>query len=108
MAKLRFRLLAFALCRVYHIGFYRTLAHPPSLSCLLFQQLKQAINESISFIIVRHPFERLVSAYKDKIQYALPNSHHHKLGNRIIQKYRKTVNGKVSARTCKRKRNDPL
>uniref|UniRef100_A0A182PMK1 Carbohydrate sulfotransferase n=1 Tax=Anopheles epiroticus TaxID=199890 RepID=A0A182PMK1_9DIPT len=58
------------------------------------KDLKEAINESISFIIVRHPFERLVSAYKDKIQYALPNSHHHKLGNRIIQKYRKTVNGK--------------
>ncbi|XP_049299683.1 carbohydrate sulfotransferase 11 [Anopheles funestus] len=58
------------------------------------EKLQEAINESISFIIVRHPFERLVSAYKDKIQYALPNSHHHKLGNRIIQKYRKTVNGK--------------
>uniref|UniRef100_A0A182WKU9 Carbohydrate sulfotransferase n=1 Tax=Anopheles minimus TaxID=112268 RepID=A0A182WKU9_9DIPT len=60
------------------------------------EKLQEAINESISFIIVRHPFERLVSAYKDKIQYALPNSHHHKLGNRIIQKYRKTVNGKPS------------
>ncbi|XP_052862243.1 carbohydrate sulfotransferase 11 [Anopheles cruzii] len=58
------------------------------------EKLQEAINESISFIIVRHPFERLVSAYKDKIQYALPNSHHHKLGNRIIQKYRKTINGK--------------
>uniref|UniRef100_A0A182QLH1 Carbohydrate sulfotransferase n=1 Tax=Anopheles farauti TaxID=69004 RepID=A0A182QLH1_9DIPT len=58
------------------------------------EKLQEAINQSISFIIVRHPFERLVSAYKDKIQYALPNSHHHKLGNRIIQKYRKTVNGK--------------
>ncbi|XP_053662061.1 carbohydrate sulfotransferase 11 [Anopheles marshallii] len=61
------------------------------------EKLQEAINESISFIIVRHPFERLVSAYKDKIQYALPNSHHHKLGNRIIQKYRKTVNGKPSS-----------
>lgn len=61
------------------------------------EKLKEAINESISFIIVRHPFERLVSAYKDKIQYALPNSHHHKLGNRIIQKYRKTVNGKPTS-----------
>ncbi|XP_053683858.1 carbohydrate sulfotransferase 11 [Sabethes cyaneus] len=55
--------------------------------------LQDAINSSISFLIVRHPFERLVSAYKDKIQYALPNSHHQKLGVRIIQKYRKVIKG---------------
>ncbi|XP_058457813.1 carbohydrate sulfotransferase 11 [Malaya genurostris] len=57
------------------------------------ETLREAINDSISFVIVRHPFERLVSAYKDKIQYALPNSHHHKLGIRIIQKYRKVIKG---------------
>ncbi|XP_055621382.1 carbohydrate sulfotransferase 11 isoform X2 [Toxorhynchites rutilus septentrionalis] len=57
------------------------------------EMLREAINNSISFVIVRHPFERLVSAYKDKIQYALPNSHHQKLGIRIIQKYRKFIKG---------------
>lgn len=57
------------------------------------EALREAINGSVSFLIVRHPFERLVSAYKDKIQYALPNSHHQKLGIRIIQKYRKVSKG---------------
>ncbi|KAF6217200.1 hypothetical protein GE061_001554 [Apolygus lucorum] len=56
----------------------------PSLS-----ELKTALNSSYSFIIVRHPLERLLSAYRDKIQYALPNTPHQKLGHEIIAKYRK-------------------
>ncbi|CAH1394088.1 unnamed protein product [Nezara viridula] len=52
------------------------------------QELKTALNTSYSFIIVRHPFERLLSAYRDKIQYALPNTPHQKLGNEIISKFR--------------------
>ncbi|XP_014249508.1 carbohydrate sulfotransferase 11 isoform X2 [Cimex lectularius] len=52
-------------------------------------ELKAALNNSFSFIIVRHPLERLLSAYRDKIQYALPNTPHQKLGNEIVLKYRK-------------------
>lgn len=51
--------------------------------------LKQAFNNSVSFLIVRHPLERLLSAYRDKIQHSLPHTYHRKLGNEIILKYRK-------------------
>lgn len=49
------------------------------------------MNESTSFLIVRHPFQRLLSAYRDKIMFAIPHSLHDKLGNKIIRKYRKNV-----------------
>ncbi|KAL1129815.1 hypothetical protein AAG570_012759 [Ranatra chinensis] len=51
-------------------------------------ELKSALNNSLAFLIVRHPLERLLSAYRDKIQYALPNTPHQKLGNEIILRYR--------------------
>ncbi|XP_017784239.1 PREDICTED: carbohydrate sulfotransferase 11-like isoform X2 [Nicrophorus vespilloides] len=50
--------------------------------------LRKAFKNSLSFLIVRHPLDRLLSGYKDKIQYALPHTYHRKLGNEIIQKYR--------------------
>ncbi|XP_022907704.2 carbohydrate sulfotransferase 11 [Onthophagus taurus] len=50
--------------------------------------LKKSFNDSLSFLIVRHPLERLMSAYKDKLQHALPHSYHQQLGNQIIKKYR--------------------
>lgn len=53
------------------------------------EELQTAVNNSISFLIVRHPFERLLSAYRDKLQFALPHTLHQKLGNQIIRKYRK-------------------
>lgn len=56
-----------------------------------FPQLEKALNVSVSFLIVRHPFERLLSAYRDKIMFAIPHSLHDKLGNKIIRKYRKNV-----------------
>ena len=43
---------------------------------------------SISFIVGRNPFERLVSGYRDKILLALRGSHHEKVGRSIMLKYR--------------------
>lgn len=49
------------------------------------------MNDSITFLIARHPFERLLSAYRDKLIFALPHSFHDKLGTKIVRKYRKVV-----------------
>ena len=39
-------------------------------------------------LIFRDPFERLVSAYKDKIFGALPGTLHDKMRRKITQRYR--------------------
>ncbi|XP_054277247.1 carbohydrate sulfotransferase 11-like [Macrosteles quadrilineatus] len=55
------------------------------------KELHAALNDSLAFLIVRHPLERLLSAYRDKIQYALPNTHHAKLGQRIVLQFRNKI-----------------
>ncbi|XP_037905578.1 carbohydrate sulfotransferase 11 isoform X3 [Hermetia illucens] len=52
-------------------------------------ELQEAQNDSITFMIARHPFERLLSAYRDKFIFALPHSFHDKLGSKIVRTYRK-------------------
>jgi len=51
-------------------------------------ELIEAQNGSVTFLIVRHPFERLLSAYRDKLQFALPHTFHSALGQKIIRIYR--------------------
>ncbi|XP_019881593.2 carbohydrate sulfotransferase 11 [Aethina tumida] len=58
------------------------------------QGLREAFNNSVSFLIARHPLERLLSAYRDKLQFALPHTHHKKLGNEIVAKYRNKLRNK--------------
>lgn len=57
------------------------------------ESLHQALKEEnvVSFLVVRHPLERLLSAYRDKIQHAVSGSHHFKLGKDIIRNYRTKV-----------------
>ncbi|XP_018322881.1 carbohydrate sulfotransferase 11 isoform X1 [Agrilus planipennis] len=52
------------------------------------KELEEAIKNSLSFIIVRHPLERLLSAYRDKIQHSMPRTYHQKLGFQIVARYR--------------------
>ncbi|GAB0097159.1 Carbohydrate sulfotransferase [Sergentomyia squamirostris] len=56
------------------------------------EQLLTSLNHAMAFIIVRHPFERLLSGYLDKIQNSDQSSIYGKLGMKIIQKYRKKKN----------------
>lgn len=65
-----------------------------NLNCNFILQLDKAMNNSVTFIIVRHPFERLLSGYRDKIMFALPHTLHDKLGIRIVRKYRKYVSAR--------------
>jgi len=49
------------------------------------EQLLEAMNKSVTFIVGRNPLERLVSGYRDKILNAVSRSVHEKLG-RVISK----------------------
>ena len=57
------------------------------------KKLVSALSSSnaIGFLIARNPFERFISAYRDKIKGALPHSLHDKLGRNIVMKYRHTI-----------------
>jgi hypothetical protein len=44
------------------------------------EQLLDAMNKSITFIVGRNPLERLVSGYRDKIVHAIKGSEHDILG----------------------------
>jgi len=45
-------------------------------------------SDSVSFLISRHPLERLISGYRDKIVKALRGSYHDKMRRKIVKKYR--------------------
>ncbi|XP_058795957.1 carbohydrate sulfotransferase 11 isoform X2 [Phymastichus coffea] len=52
------------------------------------EELARFLNDSVSFLVVRHPFERLLSAYRDKLEHSLPHTFHSKLGSHIVAHYR--------------------
>lgn len=58
-------------------------------------QLNEALKNSLSFIIVRDPFERLLSAYRDKIE-GFRNKFYKRIGRFIVFKYRTEVKPSVT------------
>lgn len=51
-------------------------------------ELSEALSGSLSFLIVREPFERLLSAYRNKLEFRR-NKYYKMLGDQIIREYRK-------------------
>lgn len=58
-------------------------------------ELTEALANSLSFLIVREPFERLLSAYRDKLE-GYRNKYYKILGEQIVKKFRK-LKKKVSS-----------
>lgn len=55
------------------------------------EQLRTAQNHSITFLIARHPFERLVSAFRDKFQSHVRSNYFARLGRQIVRQFRQPV-----------------
>lgn len=51
-------------------------------------ELTEALSTSLSFLIVREPFERLLSAYRNKLE-GYRNRYYKILGEQIVKKFRK-------------------
>ncbi|EDS25795.1 chondroitin 4-sulfotransferase [Culex quinquefasciatus] len=73
----------------------RTRASPIELARKRFPrpsttELNDYLSNTISFLIVREPFERLVSAYRNKLE-GCRNKYYKLLGEQIIKKFRKKI-----------------
>lgn len=88
-------------CIFYSTGGYdvrylqRTRASPIELARKRFPrpsttELNDYLSNTISFLIVREPFERLVSAYRNKLE-GCRNKYYKLLGEQIIKKFRKKI-----------------
>ncbi|GLV36669.1 uncharacterized protein CBL_02496 [Carabus blaptoides fortunei] len=62
----------------------------PKLSQLNENEVMQCLNNYTRFIVVRHPFERLLSAYRNKLEDHYPSAKYFqaRIGRYIVKKYR--------------------
>ncbi|CAL4146656.1 unnamed protein product, partial [Meganyctiphanes norvegica] len=72
----------------------------------------EALSESSNrFIIVRHPFERLVSCYRDKFEFAKIGYYYRKYGEKMVRSYRVIskfpINNKVDAELPESLKDNP-
>ncbi|XP_023808135.2 carbohydrate sulfotransferase 11 [Oryzias latipes] len=70
-------------------------AHIPSnlktLNQYSIPEINHRLKNYLKFIFVREPFERLVSAYRNKFTLKYNSSFHKRFGTRIIRRYRKNA-----------------
>ncbi|RVE56397.1 hypothetical protein OJAV_G00220700 [Oryzias javanicus] len=70
-------------------------AHIPSnlktLNQYSISEINHRLKNYLKFIFVREPFERLVSAYRNKFTLKYNSSFHKRFGTRIIRRYRKNA-----------------
>nr|CAD7404804.1 unnamed protein product [Timema poppensis] len=65
---------------------------------LEYSEAEQAFHDTLKLLVVRHPFERLLSAYRDKLENVQVGHNHGTLhyyrryGRRIVKKYRQGGN----------------
>lgn len=88
----------------------RTKASPLELARKRFArpssaELSEALSNSLSFLIVREPFERLLSAYRNKLE-GHRNKYYKLLGEQIVKEYRKG-NKRVCILICNRRMCNP-
>ncbi|XP_018353081.1 PREDICTED: carbohydrate sulfotransferase 11-like [Trachymyrmex septentrionalis] len=58
-----------------------------------FNKTYEKMNKTKKFLIVRHPLERLLSAYRDKLEHMQNREYYYKrFGRRIVLKYRESGN----------------
>ena len=78
----------------------RTTAHETSLLDKLDRYSKEEIRNKLEaykkIMFVRDPLVRVVSAYKNKIEYDYGRKFHHRFGKQIIKKYRKNLTREVT------------
>lgn len=80
---------------------------------LEYTQADMALKMSLKFMIVRHPFERIVSAYRDKLENLNIGKEHgiehfyQKYGRKIVAKYRQEGHGPPPADRYSQDKDNP-
>ncbi|KAB7502086.1 Carbohydrate sulfotransferase 11 [Armadillidium nasatum] len=67
----------------------------------------QETKDTVKFMLVRHPFERLISAYRDKFENATQKYFYKLYGEKMVQKFRE-IPQNMGSYKCKNEVNKIL